>query len=399
MQPLNKLKRKLPAIGLLLMLSPVSRAQDSTTTVTEPLQTVQTPNSPNPGSESFLLTGEASSLFLASKDGNTFVPLTLMLMPLAKINDRLFLESGLKMEMQDDGSFGFGLEALNLHYRVNSWLTVHAGKFAAPWGNVLDMFGEGFVSRFPVGPIGLSDDGMAPTDLVGFGAQGGFQAGTAKMLYDIYLANGPQLVVNEDGLSDNMTGHMSYESLTDNNKNKAFGGKIGILPFSNSSLQVDAFGQYTAQTGDLGSKYQDVSSSSCGADFNFYKTFNITMIRLMGQYEETKTGNATYTVKDATGATSDYTFKNKGNSWYLAGTIRPTGSANDFVHDLELGARYAQYDPPKNALWGGDPSKQFTLDLTYWFTWSSQINFGYNIQTDAGTKLNNEFIIRTLYKF
>lgn len=398
MQTLNKLTLRLPVICLLLVLSFSIKAQDSTT-LAEPLQTVQIPNSPNPGSQSFLLTGEASSLFIASKDGNTFVPMTLMLMPLTKINDRLFLESGLKMEMGDDGSFAFGLEALNLHYRVNSWLTLHAGKFAAPWGNVLDMFGEGFVSRFPVAPIGLSDDGMAPTDLVGFGAQGGFQAGNSKMLYEVYMANGPQLIVDEGGPDGNMTGHTSYESLTDNNKNKAIGGKIGILPFSNSSLQLDVFGQHAAKIGDAGSpQYQNISSSSWGADFNFYKTLNVTMIRLMGQYEETKTGNTTYKVTTDTG-TSDYTFNNVGNSWYLAGTIRPTGSANDFLHDLELGARYAQYDPPKNALWGGDHSKQLTLDLTYWFTWSSQINFGYNIQTDAGTKLNNEFIIRTLYKF
>lgn len=397
MQTLNKLLLRLLAICPLLALSISGKAQDSTI-LAEPTQIVQTQNSPNPGSQSFLFTGAASSMFMASKNGNTFVPMTFMFMPLTKINDRLFLESGVKMKIQDDGSFAFGLEALNLHYLVNSWLSFHVGKFAAPWGNVLDMFGEGFVSRFPVAPIGLSDDGMAPTDQIGFGAQGGFQAGNAKMLYDLYLTNGPQLIVNEDGTADNMTGHTSYESLTDNNKNKALGGKIGILPFSNSSLQIDAFGQYAAQTGKSGSQYQNISSSSYGADFNYFKTLNIIMLRLMGQYEETKTGNATYKVTDNAG-TSDYTFNNKGNSWYLAGTLRPAGSSNNFVQDLEFGARYAQYDPPKNALWGGGPSKQFTLDLTYWFTWSSQINLGYNIQTDAGTKLNNEFIIRTLYKF
>ncbi len=398
MQTLKKLLTRLSAICLLLVLSQAIKAQDSTTTETEPLQTVQIPNSPKPGSQSFLFTGSAATMLMASKDGNTFVPMTFMFMPLTKINDRLFLESGLKMQMQDDGSFGFGLEALNLHYRINSWLTVHVGKFAAPWGNVLDMFGEGFVSRFPVAPIGLSDDGMAPTDMEGFGAQGGFQAGNSKMLYEVYMANGPQLIVNDGSPDGNMTGHTSYESFTDNNKNKAIGGKLGILPFSNSSLQLDVFGQHAGQTGDAGSKYQNVSSSSYGADFNFYKTLNTIMIRFMGQYEETKTGNATYTVTTDTG-TRDYTFNNKGNSWYLAGTLRPTGSGNNFVRNVELGARYAQYAPPKNALWGGDPSKQLTLDLTYWFTWSSQINFGYNIQTDAGTKLNNEFIIRTLYKF
>ena|SRR5690242_8358355 len=397
MKPIYKHFRRMPALCLLLVLSVSVNAQDSTA-VAVATTTVQEPNSPKPGSQSFLLTGEASSLFLASKDGNTFVPLTLMLMPLAKINDRLFLESGLKMEMQDDGSFGFGLEVLNLHYRVNPWLTIHAGKFAAPWGNVLDMFGEGFVSRFPIGPIGLSDDGMAPTDQVGFGVQGGFQAGKSKMLYDFYLANGPQLVVSTDGTSDNMTGHMSYDALSDNNKNKAIGGKIGILPFSNSTLQIDAFGQYAGKTGDAGSPYENVSSSSYGADFNYYKNFNNAMLRLRGQYEETNTSNATYQFIDTSGP-KNYTFNNKGNSWYLEGTVRPTISSMNFLHDLELGARYAQYDPPKNALWGGEPSKQFTLDLTYWFTWSSQINLGYNIETDAGTKQYNEFVIRTLYKF
>ncbi len=77
MQPLNKLKRRFPAI--LPVTAAFSHFQSTgfNNYLAEPLQTVQTPNSPNPGSESFLLTGEASSLFLASKDGNTFVPLTL----------------------------------------------------------------------------------------------------------------------------------------------------------------------------------------------------------------------------------------------------------------------------------------------------------------------------------
>ncbi len=257
---MNKIMRKsiVLSVAWFILCTTATNAQDT-----------YTPNSPAVGSQSFLFTGAAASMYTASKDGNTFMPMTFMFMPLTKINDRLFLESGVKMQMQDNGDFAFGLEVLNLHYRINPWMSAHFGKFAAPWGNILDMFGEGFVSRFPVSPIGFADDGMSPTDQVGIGLQGGFQTGNSKMLYDIYLSNGPHLIVDEGSKDGNMTGHMSYESLMDNNKNKAVGGKIGILPFSNSSLQIDAFGQYAGKTGDKGSPYENVSSSSYGVALNF----------------------------------------------------------------------------------------------------------------------------------
>ena len=379
------MKTILTLIALLFVLTGINAQDNGGVTIA--------PDSPNVGSQKFLLTGAGSAMFTASKDGNTFMPMSLMLMPMTKINDRLFLESGMLIEFED-GDFQWGIEALNLHYRINPWLTVHFGKFAAPWGNVLDMFGEGFVSRFPTTPIGLSDDGMAPTDQVGLGFQGGFQAGSAKMLYDVYLSNGPQLIVDDGSGEENLTGHMSYEGLMDNNKNKAIGGKIGILPFASSSLQVDVFAQTAGKTGDAGSQYENVSSNSYGADFNFYKTFNPILIRLRGQYEGTQTSSATYT--DTTN--TSYTFDNNGNSWYLSGTLRPTGSKNKFLSSLEFGTRFVKYSPPKNAPWGGDPQTQLTFDLTYWFTWSSQINFGYDIVNADGTT-TSQFVVRSIYKF
>jgi len=363
-------------------------------TINAQAQDAATPNSPNPGSMNFLLTGAGSAMFAASSDGNTFTPMALMVMPLTKINDRLFLESGLKFEVVD-GDVGIGIEVLNLHYKVTPWLTAHFGKFPASWGNVLDMFGGGFVSRFPSTPIGLSDDGLAPTDQVGFGLQAGLQTGKSKMLYDIYVANGPKLTVDSTGAD--MTGHMSYEGLMDNNKNKAIGGKIGWLPFSNSSLQIDAFGQYAGKTGDAGSPYENVASTSYGVDLNFYKTFGPMMLRIMGQYEATQTDNQTYGMIEDTSITT-YTFDNKGSSWYVAGTLSPTGSQSKFISNLELGARYVNYAPPKKAPWGGDPSTQLTLAVNYWLTWSSQLSFGYDVLNEGGKK-SNEFTVRGIYKF
>lgn len=380
------MKKLWTLIALLFLLTGIKAQDDAGVT--------PAPDSPKGGSQKFLLTGAGSAMFTASKDANTFMPMTLMLMPMTKINDRLFLESGVKIEYGGGPDFEWGVEVINLHYRITPWLTAHFGKFAAPWGNVLDMFGEGFVSRFPTTPIGLSDDGMAPTDQVGFGFQGGIQTGSAKMLYDIYVANGPQLIVdNTDTTADNMNGHMSYDGLMDNNKNKSIGGKIGILPFSNSSLQIDVFAQTAAKTGAAGTPYENVSSTSYGADFNFYKTINPILLRLRGQYEATQTSSASYIEGNTT-----YTFDNKGNSWYLSGTLRPTGASNKIINSLEFGTRFVKYTPPKKALWGGDPQTQLTFDLTYWFTWSTQINFGYDIQTVDGAS-TNAFVIRSVYKF
>ena len=355
-----------------------SFAQDASTTPVK--------NSGSPGSQSFLLTGAGAVTFSADKNGNTFAPMTFMMMPLIKFNDKLFLEAGAIMH-PTEGS-GFGLEVLNLHYQIAPNLSFYIGKFAAPWGNVLDMFGEGFVARFPVGPVGFADDGMAPTDQVGLGFQGGLQVGDAKMLYDVYLSNGPQLITGDP----DMYGHTSYESLVDNNKNKSIGGKIGFLPFSNSSLQIDVFGQTAAKTGATGdTTYENVGSTSFGVDMNFVKLAGPVLIRARGQYEQTNTDKALYGAETTA-------FNNSGNSWYVSGTLRPSGSSNKFVRNLELAGRYVTYTPPKDASWGGSPVTQFTLSLNYFFTWSSQINFGYDIVDDGTTKVN-QFAVRTLYKF
>ena len=349
------------------------------------------------GSQKFLLTGSASANFTYTNDGNTFAPMSMMLMPLVKITDRLFVINGLKFE-NADGSLDLGLESLDMYYKVSPALSIHMGKFPAPWGNVLDMFGEGFVSRFATSPIGLSDDGMAPTDQVGIGILGGLQTGRSKILYNFYLSNGPQLVVDSGASDGNMSGHMSYENWMDNNKNKAIGGKIGWLPFSNSGLQLDAFGQVASQTGDAGSLFENVSSTSYGADLNLYQNINPVRVRLMAQYESTQTSNAMYSAMQDT-STFIYTYNNNGNSWYAATTIRPVGLENKFLSNIEIGGRYVTYTPPQNALWGGKPQTHTTLMLTYWFTWASQINFGYDIISQQGSPTMNSFNVRTLFKF
>ena len=91
------------------------------------------------------------------------------------------------------------------------------------------MMGEGYLNRFPTNPVGFGDGGIGPMVENGIGIVGGLQLGVSKLNYDLYLSDGPQLITEDPS----MAGNFEYEAFLNNNKNIAFGGRIGFLPLSN----------------------------------------------------------------------------------------------------------------------------------------------------------------------
>ena len=79
----------------------------------------------------------------------------------------------------------------------------------------------------------------------GVGAQGAIPWGNMKLAYDFYLSNGPQLLTDPEN-----AGQFEYEAYNDNNKNKATGGRVGFLPFSNSCLELGLSYENAAKTED-----------------------------------------------------------------------------------------------------------------------------------------------------
>lgn len=366
-------------------------------------------NSPNGGSDKLLLAGEAFTLWqsntteaykgMKSVTTNSFGadPLGLMLMPLVKINDRLFLDAQVEVDAnQGIGAGGSASASLNeaiIYYRLASGAYLFTGYVPIRTG-LYEGILDDFTNRFGTDPVGM---GIAAATQPALGIQGGLQTGTAKINYQLYIANGPRLLVDSTGATN---GQLDYGNFTDNNKNKAIGGSLGFLPFSNSELEIGVSGQYTPKTGDAGSGLESINNTCFAAYLNYYHVFNPLMIRIQGQYEMNQVQS--YSLK-APGSDSVIvpSFTNQTTGWYGGLTLRLSGSQNKFMQNLELGGRMGQLTLPQdaNCMWTQKPINQTTVCLTYWFTWKTPINIAYDIYTQSGSATQTAITVRGMWFF
>jgi hypothetical protein len=392
------------AVGILmgcLSLNPLSGIRLSAQTVDSTVADQPIINSPQGGGEKMLLAGEVFTIWQNNQvkgapSTNTFGanPLGLMLMPLVKLNDRLFLDVQVAVTA-NPGPGGGANASLNeaiIYYKVAPDVNLFAGSFQPRWG-LYEGILDDFTNRYCSSPVGM---GLGAQTESGIGIQGGLQLGYSKLSYQLFVANGPQLTVDSTGAQN---GVMTYGNYTDNNKNKAVGGSIGFLPFSNSSLEIGVSGQYTPKTGDAGTPFETINSTSYAVHLNYYHTFNPLMIRLQGQYEYTKTQDFNLYTNSSDTALLVPKFTNQMSGWYAGITFRLSGSQSIFLSNLELGGRLSQLTMPKDALWGGNPINQATVCLTYWFTWKTPLNIAYDVYTQSGSPNQTAVTVRGMWFF
>lgn len=358
-------------------------------------------NSPTSGTKKFFMPGAAVAMhqYISTQgtpSSHTFSPVGLMIMPLVKVDDRLLLDCGLNFGINTDGSVNVGLVELIAYYKLTPWLSVFAGNFPPHFG-VYSGILDDFTNRFGTGvaPVGM---GHGVQGQNGVGLHGGVQVGYSKITYELYVANGPQLIVDTVTTgSSNQSGKMDYGSIVDNNKNKSFGGHFGFLPLSNSNLELTFSGQYTPQTGAEGSTYQNVKCQAWALGLNYFHVFNPIMVRLIGEYNSIQTGSANYMDPETR---QMYTFKNQENGWFGGMTLRATGSKTWLIKNLEIAGRLGAYNPPTSgALWGGTRTNQTTLCLTEYIRWDIPISFEYDIITQDGSPTQKVFSTIVFFRF
>jgi len=399
--------------ALMIIYAPLSAQTDSSSTLPP-----DAPNKAKGGATKFLLAGKATASWtntissMKNPDGTTtttkahnFFPEALMLMPLVKINKKLFLDAQVEVDPNfTGGGASIKLNELIIYYRLLPNLSVLFGNFSPKYGIFMGVLDD-FTNRYATNPIGMV---RGPQTQTGIGIQGGLQAGYSKFNYQLYLSNGPQHVIDTVNTGTaNMTGQLNYGNYLDNNRNKAVGGSIGFLPFSNSSLQVDVSGQYTGRTGADGNHLDSLyphSSTSWAVDLNYFHTFNPIMVRVLAEYDATMTQNYNYqhisTTDTVSGSPLIPSFNNKLSGWFVGATVRASGSHITFLSNLELGCRIGAYNPPKytdavtypDAPWGQNAAKQTTICLTYWATWKMPLNIAYDVLTQT-----NQPTIKTIY--
>jgi hypothetical protein len=363
----------------------------------------ETPNSPNGGSQKMIFPGYAVTMYQYNNTPglgatHNFTPVGIGVFPLIKINDRLFLDCQVGFAANSDGSTSTGIGELVGYYKINPYMSAFFGNFTPHYGVYLGILDD-FTNRFGTGvaPVGM---GHGLQNQNGVGIQGGLQCGYSKFTYQLYAANGPQLIIDTtNGNPGNQTGMLDYGSYTDNNKNKSIGWHVGFLPFSNSSLELTFSGEEVPKTGPQGDpNLQNINATSMAFGLNYYHTFNPIMVRLIAEYNTIKVSNYDYPwITDSTGTIKP--FNNMQNGWFAGMTFRATGSSNNFIKNLELAGRLGAYTPPKDAPWGGQPTNQTTVTLTYWLSWDIPLSFEYDILTQSGSPTQQIFSTILFFRF
>lgn len=348
------------------------------------------------GNSSFLMTGFTNltyhqdlSDYKSSKfDHAGFSPILLW-----KPSDRLFFESELHIEMEGGvhggevagghndghshagsdgtinhaGSTHIDLGYANMVYKVSSGLIFNAGKFLTPIGIFNERYHPSWINTLPVDPIGMGHGGPLPAAELGAQIRGGIYLGETKFTYALYFSNGPIL---EEGTNDNESaGKLIYSNFSDNNGNKAVGGRISYFPFTNSSLEIGISGQHAGKTGDRGTRFENVNADILSFDLSYVKNLGSAgLLRFSGQYASIKVGDVDYqnSLEDiAAGAPILYTFDNESIFYYGTVSLRPIQHSKKFVNNSEFSIRYESGKTPEDSYWHAD-EQRILIGYTYW---------------------------------
>lgn len=278
---------------------------------------------------------------------------------------------GKKFLMEFEPSFsnnGLGVNWANISYFAAPNLIVRAGYLVLPFGTYAKRLAAGWINKLATDPMGIAD--MTPTDY-GVEIEGGLPLGSMKMNYDVALSNGNQLLPN---------GTLTSGNITDNNNNKTITARLGLLPFSNSSLELGVSGMF-GKVGDAGSAFQNATGNLYAFDLNYVKTFNPILLNIKSQYNIENISNVNYT--SPVDSTQTYTFNNHVRSAFAQCSVRPTG-VNNSLKNFELAGRYTTYVTPSNSTWGSD-QHSFAIGLDYWLSWRSVVKFTYESYTGNST--------------
>ena len=152
-----------------------------------------------------------------------------------------------------------------------------------PFGTYSKRLAAGWIDKLPTDPSGLAD--LPPGSDFGVEIEGGLPMGDTKWNYDLSVTNGMQLLPD---------GTIQGAGVVDNNRNKTITGRIGFLPFSNSSLEIGLSGMF-GKVGDQNSPLENARTKMFALDLNYVKSFNPILVNLKAQYNYININKTKYT--------------------------------------------------------------------------------------------------------
>ncbi len=271
---------------------------------------------------------------------------------------------GKKLLLEFEPSFnndGVGVNWAAISYFLKPNLIVRGGYFVLPFGIYSKKLAAGWINKVATDPIGL------PTGQdYGFGISGGLHLQNMKWNYDLSVTNGLQLMPD---------GTLSSVNLGANARNKTFTGRLGLLPFSDNSLEIGVSGM-TGGVDNAQNKFGNATANLYAFDLNYVKNYFPFQFNVKSQYNVIDVAN----VDPGAG----FNFNNHSTSGYGQFSLRPVGAESTFVKNLELAFRYGTYNTPANSTWGSNTT-QIDYGINYWINWRTVFRVTYELLDNKST--------------
>jgi len=293
-----------------------------------------------------------------------FVPIFLF-----SLNDKTHIEAETEISVNESGETEVELEYADVHYFLTNNTTISAGKFLLPFGQFGPNIHPSWINRSVFSPgiyggVGGHGGYQPMTGLlpvmsdIGVGLQHTITFGNNKKIFiDVYATNGiaeeehaddeplddhgdEEPVVDEHALELPELGFEATSS--DNNSNKAMGGRIAIALLPDIELGAS---YYTA-------KYdhdEELAFTAKGFDINWIGEYHI----LRGEYIQTDT-DAFEEHED--GDLERISFDRNG--WYLQSTFM-LGKLFNTLHGTDLVVEYAETNKILEA-------ERWAYGINYW---------------------------------
>jgi len=346
------------AVGLLVTLAASAAAQQVSLPRTVP--TNQT-----------VITGYGTVGYVYGTQGENENSFTAGINPifLFQFQDRFLFEAEFEFELQE-GVTETGLEYAQLDFLVHDNLVLVGGKFLLPFGVFGERLHPTWINKFPTAPPiyghHVSAFGAEPLlpilSDVGVMARGMVRPGRWALALNGYVSQGPQ------GVGTGIPEVELPASSSDNNTNKAIGGRLDIaLP---PWLEVN----FSVLNGDYDeSNILDFTAWNVAAECRYMG------FELRGEYVQTR-----QEIEEPTGFPS---LKRDGFYGQLAYRWRR----------WEPLLRWTQvFDAKLDGAVESEGASQFGVGLDYWFTPSIALMAGYELNDEKGLELDNDRIVMHL---
>jgi len=342
------------------------------------------------GTTKFLLAGWAEGMFEArngqvSTFSASFNPIFLW-----ELTPKLLFDGRLEIEPSGGGT-NVNLVNAQLSYLLNDYIALGVGEFFSPSNVFVERFEPQWINKLPDRPLAVYH-GILPNISVGAQVRGGFPIGPTRANYAFYVSNGPVL----NTFDARSAGTLDFNSYTDNNDNKAVGGRVGFLPIPGVEV---GYGFETSKPGFQGTTLSDVQALVQSVDLEITRDSDLLKgrINLFAQYAWSHVGHAVYDPDGSLGF-GPLAFTSKQDGGYAELAYRPTKIDNDFIRNLEMIFRWDHLSRDPSGL--GDPEEtRWTLGLNYWLSPSTVVKAAYEWDQPNGEPNENALLLQTAMGF